>query len=905
MVTADELAARAELIRESADLSGLLRRIRTRSSRLLSETPVIPGVKALLSRDGGVCPEDGAALRFDPWEPESHACTRCGRRFSGVRHHRHWARFQHLWVAEQAAELATIGTLGDDPDAIRAATQLLLGYAHYTSLPNSDNVLGPSRLFFSTYLDSIWITNYLGAAALLREAGLLDDAAADTVSAVADEAAALIGEFNEGFSNRQTWHNAALAAVAVWFEDEELAARAIESESGLLAHLAHGFAPDGTWHEGENYHLFALQGLLTGIRWARSAGVDALGDPELAARIAAALRAPTLTALPDLTFPARKDSRFGVSLAQPMYLELWERGLGTVAGQEVGHAELSGWLNALYAAPPPPAQTFDSWLYEAGETAPENRSRSDLSWNALLDMLPELPAMEPVPAASVLLPSEGLVVFRRGDRYISLECGEWTGGHGHPDRLHLTIHASGVHWLPDFGTGSYVTRDLFWYRSTLAHNAPRLDGTSQEPEDATCEAFHAGDDWSWARGKYGPVVRSIVAGPDYALDIVELNAQEETLLELPWHLDGADVLTPGQWSDAAIAGEHVTDVAAFQPEAPGPVVARAIQGQQVLTLTFAAGATVLRGSSPAAPGDVDRRTFLLLQARGTGLQLVTAIGFGDGSVRGLRVAGSAIEVDTADGTDVHAATSEGWDVRTGGHHHRLGGLMIAPPDFEPLVTRKRPLREHADATFATEPPALDGSLAGFERGGTLHFDHEDQYRRSEEPFAGPEAFGATAHVAWDHDALYLAVEVTKPEVVLRPADAPPLLFDNEVDDIHSDGVQVYLKAGGDKEWGVLVVPEAHGGVRVRAVSGTSADPSEVDGVWSRTESGYTLTLALAPAFWDEVLRARTLDFDLIVNEMREGRERRAGQLVWSGGGGWIWLRGDRQDPERFGRLDLV
>src|SRR5690606_5667539 len=112
MVTADELAARAELIRESADLSGLLRRIRTRS----------------------------------------------GRRFSGVGHHRHWARFQHLWVAEQAAELATIGTLGDDPDAIRAATQLLLGYAHYTSLPNSDNVLGPSRLFFSTYLDSIWIT---------------------------------------------------------------------------------------------------------------------------------------------------------------------------------------------------------------------------------------------------------------------------------------------------------------------------------------------------------------------------------------------------------------------------------------------------------------------------------------------------------------------------------------------------------------------------------------------------------------------------------------------------------------------------------------------------------------------------------------------------------------------------
>ncbi len=43
----------------------------------------------------------------------------------------------------------------------------------------------------------------------------------------------------------------------------------------------------------------------------------------------------------------------------------------------------------------------------------------------------------------------------------------------------------------------------------------------------------------------------------------------------------------------------------------------------------------------------------------------------------------------------------------------------------------------------------------------------------------------------------------------------------------------------------------------------------------------------------------------IINEMLPGRMRRAGQLVWSGGGGWVWLRGDRQDPTRFGILELV
>jgi len=34
-----------------------------------------------------------------------------------------------------------------------------------------------------------------------------------------------------------------------------------------------------------------------------------------------------------------------------------------------------------------------------------------------------------------------------------------------------------------------------------------------------------------------------------------------------------------------------------------------------------------------------------------------------------------------------------------------------------------------------------------------------------------------------------------------------------------------------------------------------------------------------------------------INEMTPGRQRRAGQLVLSGGGGWVYLRGDRESPE--------
>src|SRR5947207_521037 len=93
--------------------------------------------------------------------------------------------------------------------------------------------------------------------------------------------------------------------------------------------------------------------------------------------------------------------------------------------------------------------------------------------------------------------------------------------------------------------------------------------------------------------------------------------------------------------------------------------------------------------------------------------------------------------------------------------------------------------------------------------------------------------------------------------------------------------------------------------RARGAGESPGDASGVRGGWRRTETGYNLTVAIA---WPGPFRAHfggRIGFDLIVNEMLPGRERRAGQLVWSGGDGWVWLQGDRQAAERFGILELV
>jgi hypothetical protein len=919
VVTADELAARREQIARSTALQALRAHLRERAAPVLARLPEVPRAKALLSVDGGVCPDDGAGLAFDPWSPSAHRCPRCGTVFSGERHDRHWARYQHLWLAERAAHLATLAALEDDRAAAARAAEILGAYAScYWQFPNRDNVLGPSRLFFSTYLESIWICNYLAAATLLRAADRLDPTTARGVNQVADEAANLIGEFDEGFSNRQTWNNAALTAIATWFEDEELAQQTIHGPTGLRAHLLRGFGRDGLWYEGENYHLFALRGFMTGAAWARQAGVDVYAVPELAARVRAALRAPAQTALPDFTFPARKDSPRGVSLAEPVYLELWELGRAALgnAGAGVDTAEIDAWLRALAAAPPPPPRLSESYLHEAPIDAaaapPRSPARERLSWWALLAMGSELGDVAAWSPGSVLLESQGLAVLRSGERYVSLECGPSGGGHGHPDRLALTLYADGVSWLADPGTGSYVSRDLAWYRSTLAHNAPRLDGASQPPGDAVCEAFDAPGEWAWARGRYGELTRAVVAGPAYVLDVLELASRGEHALELAWHVAGSGDGGPdrGRWSSAALADEFVSRVERLTPEAPGPLRLELTSGVRTLQAFLAFEGELLRAEGPGRAGAGKRETFYVARATGRAARFVTVLEpVGDrATVRGVRAHGSVIEIETARGTDRHTATPAGWEIVPAGRARvRLAGGRTPEPPFTPLLALDAPTPARAAALRVSEPPSLDGSLDGFDTSEALRLELEDQYRRSEEPYAGPEEFSGVAYAGWDDDALYLAVEVTKPDLCFRPADAAPLALDNEPDDIHSDGLQLYVyDAQGSAGAGFLVVPEPRGSaLRVRGAGDAPGDPATVRGAWSRLERGYRATLAIAWPEWQRAHVGGQVRFDLLVNELLPGRLRRAGQLVWSGRDGWVWLRGDRQHPEHLGVLELV
>src|SRR5262249_39791279 len=142
------------------------------------------------------------------------------------------------------------------------------------SYPNVDNVLGPTRLFFSTYLESIWLLQICVAADLSLDAVL----AGRLRDRIIEPSRSIIAEFDEHGSNRQVWNDVALLAAAPVLGDDAGGERAVFGPSGVVSLLETGLLADGTWYEGENYHLFAHRGLWYGVTLAEQAGLEIPND---------------------------------------------------------------------------------------------------------------------------------------------------------------------------------------------------------------------------------------------------------------------------------------------------------------------------------------------------------------------------------------------------------------------------------------------------------------------------------------------------------------------------------------------------------------------------------------------------------------------------------------------------
>jgi hypothetical protein len=929
LVTAPTLRARAAEL--GPQLDALRASLGAELDSAAARAPLVPRFKAIMTRAGGRCPNDGVLLEFDPFSPSEHRCGRCGLLFTGEYHDRWWAMSQQLWLAERSVIGALLHSLGGEERHASFAESILSQFADaYLDYPNSDNVLGPTRPFFSTYLESIWLLQICVALDFLELAGRETPLGTRVRKRVVEPSAAIISSYDEGMSNRQAWNSAALMAAAATLGDhdtlERRATRALDlMERALLA--------DGSWFEGENYHVFAHRALWYVASICSTHGREL--PRTLRQRYVDGFAIPFRTALPDMTMLARRDSQYGVSLRQWRFAELCE--LGLAESTETG---LNGVLSRCYSHDLPEGDSgrSSSTAEVDRHQSPVRLDRSSLGWKSLLRALPVLPGagadgllMERVH----VLRSQGLAVFRRQEGRVmaALDYGHHGGGHGHPDRLNLNLQRGAAGWLMDPGTGSYVDPSLFWYRSSLAHNAPMCDWRAQSRNHGYLVAEGGSDADDWVVGEFEDGIsriryrRAVQVRDDWILDVLEWRAEWPCRVQLPLHLNPESVELAGDAaSGSSPAVEQRTDLLSSLQSAPLPAnpgvdagvgfisAARRAEvpagsmlrvhsrqgGEQLVTWIRAQGAVtlwVMHG--PGVPYGPDR-AFMVVETAGVDAGRMAIAHQWSRIAGSVRIDEELVELRFPDGSrEVHALPvidplSFRADVDGAGGARTSAGAAAR-------VESARLITAASERVPLSEIAAAPGALSFFL--GEAHF------RRSELDWVAHGEPTAVVTLAADRDSflIHAAVRVAYPQIS-APLDAAWL--DNELPDVNSSGIQIHLSGSelAQREpaaAAVLVVPQA-AQMEARVTAPGDDWRNALTECESRLDdAGFTVAVSLKREAI-ATAGASVFGVDVLANLLAPGRVRRSGQLVLTGAGGeWTWLQGDRQHPERHLKVRIA
>ena len=391
------------------------------------------------------------------------------------------------------------------------------------------------------------------------------------------------------------------------------------------------------------------------------------------------------------------------------------------------------------------------------------------------------------------------------------------------------------------------------------------------------------------------VRRAVIVMTDYLVDRLEWDSRRVVRAELPIHVP-ANIpslefrrapLDGGVASDDGFAFVHDAERALIGDQTVVEVRHQHIH-DVMAWLGASAEAEWWRATGPGPPGFDERQLSLVRVAASAGS--ITSVWSWSPTITSVVMTEDALVVHRGDRErHEHARRTDGWSVTLYSGNARsaidLGGIRRSGASGESLSPRT--VRPDAPLRVRVGQPPLRVELG------------EQSYRRSEDSWEDAGKPTAVVTVGASQQQLVVHVSVRKPEVVLRPPNAADPQLDNEHADIHSDGVQLYLLA---PEWahfaGWLAVPEFPAPrVRTHVIDGTRANVP-IEAQWQPESGGYAMHFAI-PLNALSAQSERRVAIDLIVNEMARGHTRRRGQLVLSGGGGWVYLQGNRQAPARF------
>lgn len=408
------------------------------------------------------CPVHNLRLAFDWDSPRAHRCDACGKSWKGKNYDWAWVNVVHGENLRYLTACTYLYLATGDTLYAGYIRDMMLDYADkYPTYFEHDTGRKPGgvsagRMFGQSLDESVWASDACRAYLTAKETMAPAEARRIEEGYLKPCARMLLARRLGG--NWQVWHNSGLAALGVALDCDSIVSTALDDpQCGYRALMRTCVYDDGWWNEGSpTYHFYPLRAMLLTADAVRCRGIDLFDD-----KLRNMLAGPVLGAYADLTFPAHNDGWYGESLTA-------QAGLYEIAAQRFRDPLFAGVLARCYARIP--------------RTASE----------ALLN--PVAPAADsvPEPLPGFCFGGAGVGVLRSGERTVVLKYGPHGGGHGHPDKLSVSIHDGKREVLPDLGTSAYGVPDYQgWYRRTVAHNTVTVDGGDQKPGAGRLVAFEA------------------------------------------------------------------------------------------------------------------------------------------------------------------------------------------------------------------------------------------------------------------------------------------------------------------------------------------------------------------------------------------------------------------------------
>jgi hypothetical protein len=467
--------------------------------------------------------------------PGPYRCPKCGKQYSGEKYEGALRRIAHGWLSQAALDLALVAALEHKPEYAAKAAEILSRYALAYPGPHTDAVTG--GMIYQSLDEAMWVIPLAQAYDLVH-----DDLAPEQCVKIESFLRAVVAGLQRCGTNGNwgSWHLSAVGVIGYALEDEELIHWATER---FKQQLRDQLGDDGLWPESvHTYHYFPLLAFMDFAEAAWHTGTDLYRwEAKPGKSLLLMFSAPLQYAYPDLRLAAINDGWFQSFVPADCYELAYHRTQDPRFAWVLANGYKPGAVPAgMVSANPRDALRQGLYAFLFGGDIPANGT--------------------PPPAASVNFPVLGICMLRSTNgAMMSFHYGPFLG-HGHLDKMGVTLFANRKLWLADYGTPGYGASILPWYQSTFAHNTIVVDGKSQNrTKENNVKLWLGGADREAAASEtteaYPGVAhtRTVTRIGDYFVLADRLKSKEEHTYDLYLHSEGKLTLEGSKLGDQPMA----------------------------------------------------------------------------------------------------------------------------------------------------------------------------------------------------------------------------------------------------------------------------------------------------------------------------------------------------------------